>query len=114
MSPEYSQLGCLCTSALLSLRLLLGGAFIGGARIVKDFLKLLAVAAVLFAAFVAYDQWTDKNECVVLKRKFMSGVMAMSDDINSGGVLSYDKGRDSSSLMSQLNAQCPDWQDGTY
>lgn len=90
----------------------------------KDFIKLLLVAAFLLGGYIAYDQWRGRDECAVLVRQFEgnfksvmgSGVLeeAQQDGTQLPMVGVADKVADNSQLMNQLDAQCIGWREGKY
>lgn len=90
----------------------------------KDFIKLLLVAAFLLGGYIAYDQWRGQNDCAVLARQFEinlksvigSGVIEEAEQEGTQlpmiGVA--DKVADNTQLMNQLDAQCIGWREGKY
>lgn len=90
----------------------------------KDFIKLLAVAAFLLGGYIAYDQWQEREECEVLARRFEvnfnsimgTGVVEEAQRVgNQSPMLGVaDKVADNSDLMNQLDAQCVGWREGEY
>jgi len=90
----------------------------------KDFIKLFAVAAFLLAGYIAYDQWQERQECVVLARQFevnfhsivATGVVEEAKRVEDQSPMLgvADRVSDNSKVMNRLDAQCPGWREQKY
>ena len=90
----------------------------------KDFVKFLVIAAFLLGGYIAYDQWRERQECVVLARRFEvnfnsiigTGVLDEAKRVGSQAPMLgvADRVGQNSQVMNQLDAQCPGWREGKY
>jgi hypothetical protein len=90
----------------------------------KDLLKLVVVAAVLLGGYIAYDQWRERQECVVLARRFavnfnsIIGTGVIDEAKREGSQAPMlgvaDRVAQNSDVMNQLDAKCPGWREGKY
>lgn len=90
----------------------------------KDVVSLLLVAAFLLGGYIAYDQWREREECVVLARRFevnlksvlTSGVIQEAKRVgNQSPMLGVaDRVAENSQVMNQLDAECPGSREGKY